>query len=106
MGGAVMAEVVTLPECPPEVRARTRASGNRSLAKLVVRTELLRELDAGLTEGLFERCMVGGDGVVHRRLVGLDGLSRGQVERLVEAGASRAVRNLARARLRAGRYLG
>jgi hypothetical protein len=54
---------------------------------LADKVELLRELDTGLTTGLFERCLAAREGTGHRRLVGLDGLSRGQVEQLAQTGA-------------------
>ena len=101
-----MADIVVLPECPGEVQARARTSGNRSLARLVAQVEVLRELAAGLTAELFERCMADQNGVVQRKLLELEGLSRGQVERLAAAGANRAVRNLAKVRLRQAGYRG
>jgi len=105
MGGAMMADIVTLPECPSEVRARARSSGRQFLAKLVARVEKLDELAGGLTVELFERCLAERDKEIQLKLVEMDGLTRDQVERLAELGTSRAIRNLARVRLRAGRYL-
>jgi hypothetical protein len=105
-GSAMMADIVALPECPPEVRARARTSGYRWLEKSVARVEILQKLAGGLTAELFERCLAERDRLVHRQIVEMDGLTRDQVKRLAEAGASRAIRNFARVRLRAGRYLG
>jgi hypothetical protein len=105
MGSAMMADIVALPECPSAVRERARASGHQFLAKLVARVEKLEELACGLTVDLFERCLAERDKEIHLQLVGMDGLTRDQVERLAEVGASRAIRNQAKVRLRGGRYL-
>ncbi|WP_406693641.1 hypothetical protein V5E97_21660 [Singulisphaera sp. Ch08] len=100
MGGAMMSDIVWLPECPPTVRDRALASGERSLVTAVHRAVLITELDRGLTEELFDRCLTATYGVVHRALVARPELTRPQLERIAEAGATRAVRNLAAVRLR------
>jgi hypothetical protein len=100
MGGAMMADIVGLPECPVEVMNEASASGEKHLANLVRKKRLLAELDSGLTEELFARCVASGDAVIQRDLLERQKLSRAQLTQLAETGANRAVRNVAAARLR------
>jgi hypothetical protein len=103
MGGSMMSDIVGLPECPAAVRERALSSGARHLISQVRRLEVLAELDRGLTPELFDRCLLDPDAVIHRVLAGRPELSRQQLERLAEAGANKAVRNMAAARLRSHR---
>jgi hypothetical protein len=100
MGRAMMFEILDLPECPKSLGREALASGERSLVRLVRRKELLAELDAGLTDELFERCLREGDGVIQDALLARSGLSREQLSRLAEATTTRRVRNMAAAALR------
>lgn len=100
MGGAMMCDIIGLPECPPDVLEKALASGEQHLIKLVGRKKLLAELNSELTAELFARCMASRDGDVQRALLAKARLSRHQVEQLARTGANRAVRNLATARLR------
>ena len=100
MGEAMMRAVVGLPECPEPVLDKASASGVQHLIKAVRQTRLLAELNRGLTADLFALCLASQDGDVHRELLARPELSRKQVEQLAEAGANRAVRNMATARLR------
>lgn len=103
MGGAMMCEIVGLPECPSNVLEKALASGEQQLIKLVRRKKLLAELNSELTPEVFARCMASQDGHLQRELLARATLSRDQLKQLAEIGANRAVRNLARARLRFGR---
>lgn len=103
LGGAMMRDIVDLAECPDEVLDKASASGRAHLVKAAWRKRLLAELKSGLTEELFARCLESGDAPMQRELLERGGLSRGQLERLAEAGSNRAVRNMARARLRGRR---
>jgi hypothetical protein len=100
MGRAMMMDVACLPECPPAVRDRALESGENNLVAAVRRAVLIAELGRGLTEELFDKCLTAADGAVHRALVARPELTRRQLERIAEAGANRAVRNLAAVRLR------
>jgi hypothetical protein len=70
--------------------------------KFILRRRLLSEIGpaAPVTEAVFYRCLVSQDAVVQRQLVEVTNLLSQQLEQLGEQGASRAVRNLAQARLR------
>jgi|SRR5688572_9397030 len=103
-GGAMMLDVVSLAECPAEVLERASASGEDHLVRAVLRRRFFEELDAGLTEGLFARCLDGRDPLMQRALLERPELTRGQLEQLAGAGANRAVRNMAAERLRGRRY--
>lgn len=103
MGGAMMHDIVNLAECPAEVLEKASASGENHLVRAVRRRRLLEELNAGLTEELFTSCLVGRDSVLQRALLERQKLSRGQLEQLAAGGSNRAVRNMARERLRGRR---
>jgi hypothetical protein len=103
MGGAMMCDIVGLAECPAEVLEKASASGENHLVKAVWRRKLLEEMGAGLTEELFTRCLGSRDSVIQRELLGRPELSRRQLEQLAEGGSNRAVRNMARGRLRGRR---
>ncbi|AMV23989.1 hypothetical protein VT84_06310 [Gemmata sp. SH-PL17] len=103
MGGAMTRDIACLPECPSVVRDRALGSGERSLVAAVRQAVLIAELACGLTEELFDRCLTAANGAVHRALVARPELTRWQLERIAEAGANRAVRNLAAVRLRGWR---
>jgi hypothetical protein len=105
MGGAIMCDIIGLPECPTDVLEKALASGEQHLIKLVKKKKLLAELNSDLTEELFARCMVSRDGDVQRELLARAKLSRDQLEQLAKTGANRAVRNMATARLRFKRDL-
>ena len=104
LGGAMMRDIVDLAECPEEVLDKASASGRGHLVRAVWRKRLLAELNSGLTEELFARCLESRDAPTQRELLERAELSRGQLERLAEAGSNRAVRNMARARLRGRRH--
>lgn len=104
MGGAIMKEIVVLPECPIEVWEKAKNSGREWLVKVIRRRELLKEIRGDYRSECFERYMREGDEVVQRLLVELECLSRDQVEQLATDGINRAIRNLANVRLRVGRY--
>lgn len=104
MGGAMMNDIVVLPECPTEVWERAKKSGREWLVKAIRRRELLKEIREDYKPECFGRYLAVGDEVVQRLLVELDGLSRDQVEQLATKGTNRAIRNLANVRLRARQY--
>lgn len=104
IGGVMMREVVDLPECPDRVLEKASASGEQHLVKAVWRRRMLAELNCGLTEDLFARCLASRDSPMQRELLVRPELTRGQLERLAEAGSNRAVRNMARERLHGRRY--
>ena len=96
----MMVDIACLPECPPAVRDRALASGEHGLVAAARRAVLIADLGRGLTEELFERCLTADDGAIHRALVARPELTRRQLERIAEAGANKAVSNLAAVRLR------
>lgn len=104
MGGAMMSDIVNLAECPAEVLEKAAASGENHLVKAVRRRKLLEELNRGLTADVFTRCLDSRDSVMQRALLGRPELTRRQLERLATGGSNRAVRNMARERLRGRRY--
>lgn len=96
MGGAIMADIVSLPECPASVSAKALASGCKHLIREAKRRSLRSELQQGpFTAELFDRCLASGDGGVHRTLFDNFRLSPEQLRQLAEQGATRAVRNMA-----------
>lgn len=56
--------------------------------------------DKSITHDLYRRCMDTGDETLQRKIVEHHGASRKHIEPLVEGGKSKAVRNMAAARLR------
>lgn len=100
MGGAMMHDIVDLPECPASVLHRAAGSGQNHLVQLVRRKELLSELDAGLTPDVFMRCLSSRDSTVQRELLTRWELSQEQLECLSQAGSNRAIRNMAAVQLR------
>jgi hypothetical protein len=104
MGGWMIRVLVDLEECPPGVLERASASGQNHLVKAVWWRRMREEMRSGVTEELFARCLKSGDSVVQRGLLERPELTRSQLEQLTKAGATRAVRNLARERLRGRRY--
>lgn len=100
MGGAMMSAIVSLPECPVNVLEKASVSGEKYLVKLVRQKRLLAELGSRLTTELFERCLASQDSDIQREVLIRPELSIEQLEQLAETGASRAVRNMAAARIR------
>jgi len=105
MGGAMMHDIVNLEECPPEVLEKASNSGEDHLVKAVRRRRTLEEIRAGLTEDLFVRCLGSHDSVIHLGLLKSSELTPGQLKQLAEVGANRAVRNMAKEKLRSMHYL-
>ncbi len=71
------------------------------LHKVISRLRLIKKLRSGpLTAALFEECLASGDSVTQRLMLEASSISRCQVGRLQEAGATRAIRNLAAVWLR------
>ena len=71
------------------------------LQKVISRLRLIKKLRGGpLMAALFEECLASGDAVAQRLMLEASSVSRCQVERLQEAGANRAIRNLAAVWLR------
>ena len=65
MGGAMMSDVLGLPECPTSVLEQALTSGQKHLVGLAERRRLLSELAQGsLTEELFSQCIGSRDDVV------------------------------------------
>ena len=104
MGGAMMRDIVGLPECPVNVLEQASTSGEKHLVKAARQRELLTELASGLTEDLFARCLESRDAGIQRELLTRSGLTRKQLEELAEKGSNQAVRNMAAERLRSRRY--
>src|SRR5688572_25550654 len=69
LGGAMMRDIVDLAECPDEVLDKASASGRGHLVKAVRRKRLLAELNSGLTEELFARCLESRDAPMQRELL-------------------------------------
>jgi hypothetical protein len=105
MGGAMMGDIVSLAECPAQVLEKAYVSGEKHLVKAAKRRRLLSELSTGLTAEVFMRCLESRDAMIQREVLGCPELSRKQLEQMAEAGANRAVRNVAAERLRARRYI-
>lgn len=101
MGGSMMADIVSLPECPETVLDKAVASRQKHLVKLVERRRLLAELPADIVpQDLFTRCLAVRDSVVHEALLEKPGLSTEQVQTLAEQGATRRIHNMASVALR------
>lgn len=103
-GGAMMRDIVGLTECPDGVLEKALTSGEKHLVKAVRGKRLLAELKSGLTDDLFTRCLESREDYVQREILAGPGLTRRQLEQLAETGCNRAVRNMAKVRLRDGRY--
>ena len=94
--GAIMTDILALPECPPSVLARAEASGVKFLVQASRHRVLRSELEGyPLTTELFGRCLESADSGIQRILLEGKNLTEDQLQRLAEAGASRAVRNIA-----------
>jgi hypothetical protein len=104
MGGAMMRDIVGLAECPAGVLEKASASGEKHLVRAARQRQLLAALGFGVTEELFARCLESRDEAIQRALLKSPELTRKQLEQLAEAGANRAVRNMATERLRGRRY--
>ena len=77
----------------------------QALPRLVKKQRLLRALRGpDFTEETLQRCVQEGDGGVHRALLDLSELPRQILETLHQAGANKAVRNIAGVRLKKGGY--
>jgi hypothetical protein len=100
MGGAMKHDIVGLKECPDNVLEKALASGENHLVKAVRGKKLLAELNSGLTEDLFARCLESHEDYIQRELLARPELTRRQLEQLAESGCNRAVRNMAAVRLR------
>jgi hypothetical protein len=100
MGAAMMREIVGLKECPGDVLEKAMSSGENHLVKAVRGKKLLAELNSGLTEDLFARCLESQEDYIHRALLARPELTRRQLEQLAETGCNRAVRNMAAVTLR------
>lgn len=78
-----------------------RAFASAELREIIEQTQLLRELNSrDLTDHLFARCVSNGKDRVQRKLLGKPGLSPQQLAVLTGHGANRAIRNLAKDKLR------
>ena len=95
LAGAMMHDVLRLPECPEAVIELALASGEAHLVRLAQRKRLLKEISAGMTAALFERCLASADASLQGELLNRVELSRLQLKCLSEEGATRAVQNLA-----------
>lgn len=100
LAGSMMHHVLLLPECPDAVIEQALTSGETHLVRLATRKQLLKEISLRLTAKLFEQCIAFADETVQRELLDRMELSKSQLDRLVEAGATRAVRNLATVKLK------
>lgn len=104
VGRAMMREIVRLKECPDNVLEKASASGENHLVNAVRGRKLLAELNSGLTEDLFERCLESRQDYIQRALLARPELTWRQLEQLAEKGCNRAVRNMAKVRLRDRRH--
>jgi len=72
---------------------------NFKLTKICTRQRLLRLIAReGLEKGVLDKCIDEGDGIVHRHLLKHKELPPSFVEFLIERGANKAVRNMAKQR--------
>ncbi len=77
------------------------AFASSQLRTAIEQAELLRALDASdLNDDLFNRCLANGSDFVQRKVLNHDSLSGQQLSTLAEYGINRAVRNLAKQKLR------
>ena len=103
MGGAMMADIIRLIECPASVSAKALGSDRMHLVKVAKRQGLLSELRRiPLDADLFDRCVEDGDSVIQRYLLDEFGLSPMQLQTLAERGINRAVRNIASSKSKRG----
>lgn len=77
------------------------AFASQLLQNVIEQTQLLRELGSSdVSDDLFNRCLFIGKDSVQRKLLNTAELSKEQLQALTENGANRAIRNLARQKLR------
>jgi hypothetical protein len=100
LGVAMMADIVSSPGCDKTVLDKALGSGEVALVRVAIRAGLLAEINAGLTQELFDRCLESGDSVIERTLLEKDEISLSQIQQLAIQGSSKAVRNIAAERLR------
>ncbi len=100
--GAIMIDIISLPECPSSVLDRAEASGVQFLVRAARKRALRSAVETNpLTPELFKRCLESADSSLQRTLLEGKNLSTDQLQRLAEAGASCAVRNIAAGKLKA-----
>lgn len=74
---------------------------SQSLQNVIEQTQLLRELNSPyISDELFNRCLFSSKDTVQRQLLNHPQLSKEQLHALSECGANRAIRNLAKEKLR------
>ena len=77
------------------------AFASQLLQSVIEQTQLLSELSsAGISDDLFNRCLFISKDSVQRKLLNKAELSKEQLQALSEYGANRAIRNLAKEKLR------
>ncbi len=80
------------------------AYATQALQEIITRMELSRILDSSEPiEDIIHRCITLGDNTVQRKLVQNPDISKEQLELIAKSGINRAVRNLAREKLRSSR---
>jgi hypothetical protein len=105
MGGAMMADIVALPECPDSVTDMALNSGREHLLRLIEWRHLRRELETvGVTPERFQHSLDHPNSSVQCLLLEKTNLSPEQIQALADQGASRTVRNIARNLLRQSKY--
>ena len=98
---ALLARHKGLTEAQLTRMKRHRAFAPPELQNIIEQTQLSRELDSSdLTDDLFARCVSFGKDNVQRKLLGKSGISPEQLAVLIYHGANRAIRNLAKEKLR------
>ena len=104
LANAVLAELVRHPGLTAEQLSYLKAHpayASPGLQNVVEQAQLLRELSSSeLSDDLFSRCMLSGEDVVQRKLLKDARISKEQLQTLADYAANRAVRNLAKQRLR------
>lgn len=104
MAQAALGELIRwegLTDAQLERLSTHRAFAAETLQKIIKRKQLLRELfSTSLTDEAFAQYISSGDAVVQRELLSKSVVSRKQLETLKAQGANRAVRNMAKDKLR------
>jgi hypothetical protein len=104
MADSVRHMLVWWPKLTPDQRLRLRAHPDFTEGRLQ-RQFVLRDLSDQLvtptiSDKFFDQCLATGDETLQRQIVEHPGVTRRQLERLIETGKSKAVRNMASAKMR------
>jgi hypothetical protein len=107
MGKAALADLIKQPGLSLQQIQQLRtqpAFAETWLQKIFERISLMRELDANpVSDEVFSRLLRSRDTEIHRHLLALSSVSRDRLKQLETEGATRAIRNQARNKLRSVR---